>query len=401
MKKTKIYLLFFCISWLVGCEKRIKIQENEICKEEKVISIMPNEEELHPFDLTPYLDTVKYVKLELTDESTVGAIDKVIVYEDRIYILDMLTSSLFIFDMKGHYLHKIAKRGQGPGEYIQLDFFDIDRDNKQIVLTDLMAYWIMRYDMNGYFLYKQKIPIWCEGVSVLPNGGIVLYSNFRNNSYTLNQEYNLIYLDSAMQFKQAYFPYNISDLGKIKITASFSGQFYFFEDHLNFSFPSGSTVYQITSDSLVNKYQFDFGKNILSIENPSNTGQFTNRLKNGKYNGFSSSIMENDRLIFFSMHSDFAGPLMYKVYYSKESGNKLTSFLFTLEGNYYSDFFKTGYGSWIVSEIEASSLLSWEKSFPKEKIPIAGKFTKAALSFAKNLTEEDNSVLMFYKLKPF
>ena len=191
----------------------LSLPKKGIGKEDSIISVIPGDD-LFMFDLSPYIDTVKYVKLELTDESVIGAVDKVVIYEERIYILDTKTSSLFIFDMEGNYLHKIANIGQGPGDYTQLDFFDIDKENRHIVLTDLMAYWVMRYDFEGNFLSKQKIPIWCEGVSILPDKGVGLYANFRDNSDKLEQEYNLVCLDSAMNFKRAYFPYNLKILTK-------------------------------------------------------------------------------------------------------------------------------------------------------------------------------------------
>jgi len=399
MTKVGYFLLFF-FSFFLSCNKLIRIPESQTGKVEKLISIVPSKESGRPFDLTPYLDTVKYVKLESTDESIFGSIDKMIVYEDSIYILDKITNSLLVFDMEGNYLYKIAKRGPGPDEYTQLDFFDIDRENKQIVLTDLMAYWIMRYDMNGNFLYKQKIPIWCEGVSVLPNGGIVLYANFRNNSSKLKQEYNLICLNSNMDFEKGYFPYK-SENFNIKIATSAAGHFYRSNDHLNFSFPRGNTVYQFYNDSLIKKYKFDFGNEILPVENPGSAEKFMEYYNNNKYCGFWSYIMENDDLLFFTIQANVEVPFIYVISYSKESGNILLSSVYMIENVFSVGHPKAGYGPWIVSEIEAYSLIEWRDAFSKEQIAFVDSYTKERLTLAETLTKNDNSVLMFYKLKPF
>ena len=48
---------------------------------------------------------------------------------------------------------------------------------------------------------------------------------------------------------------------------------------------------------------------ILQIENITNPDQFTERLKSGKYNGFLTSVMENDRLLFFPMRTNI--PVTY------------------------------------------------------------------------------------------
>ena len=400
IKKNIIFPLFF-IFFLLSCSKLTHISESQIAKEDHIISILPIIENLQPIlDLTPYIDTIKYVKLEFTDESIIGSIDKLIIYEERIYILDTQTSSLFIFDMEGNYLNKIAKVGQGPGEYIQLDFFDIDRENKNIVLTDLIGYWIMWYDFDGNFLFRKKIPVWCEGVSLLPNKGIALYANFRNNSDVLKQEFNLICLDSDMNINKVYFPYLSKDFN-IKISTSIAGHFYHFKDHVNFSFPYGSTVYQFKNDSLISKYKFDFGKDILPIENLGNPKQFMENYKNKKFSGIYGYIMENDELLFFTIQVNINAPLIYTVFYSKESGNTLLSFIFMVEKDFNVDLPQTEYNSWIVSKIQAYSLVDWKKVFPKERVSSASEYTKARLSLAEELTDEDNPVLMFLKLKPF
>jgi hypothetical protein len=405
MFNKKYILILITLSNLLCCINRG--HDKEIFTEGQVISVFPKKEDMRHFDLSPYLDSIKYVKLELTDESIIGNINKLIIYEDRIYILDDQTYSLFIFDMDGKYLNKIATVGQGPGEYIQLDFFDIDRDSKQIVLTDLMEYWVMRYDMDRNFLYRQKIPVWCEGVSVLPNKGIVLYANFRNNSNKLSQEFNLIFLDSTMNITHTYFPYNSKDFDQRKRpSASYMGQFYSFDNNIYFSFPWGNKVYLLLSDTLINKYQFNFGDEILPIENPVNPELFTTRLTTGKYNGLLTPLMENDQFLFFSMRTSLELPYLipYSVIYSKESKNILSSISFTFEDAYFTSTFLTGYKSWIVSEIQSPFLLSWKEGYLKNlknKTTPVGKYTKELLSFAENLTEEDNPVLMFYTLKPF
>ena len=404
MAYIKNIFIFFCVLSLFSCNSnnnQIQFSENNIGIDEHVISVLPHiEDDWLGLNLSLYLDSVKYVKLELTKESIIGKLDKVVIYDERIYILDTQTSSLFVFDMEGRYLHKIARIGQGPEEYIQLDFFDIDKENKHVVLTDLMDYWVMRYDLNGNFLFRQKIPVWCEGVSVLPNKGIVLYSNFRDNSDELEQEYNLLYLDSTMNIKQAYFPYNYVEE---RPATSMKGQFYAFKDNLYFTFPGGNTVYQITGDSLINKYQFDFGKDILQIENITNPDQFTERLKSGKYMGFLTPVMENDQLLFFSMRKN--APVAYSIYYSKESGNILSGFIFLYDDLSFASNFQTGYDSWIVSEMQSFDLIGTKDSYMDyvknhKKTPI-DKYAKDLLAFAETLTEDDNPVLMFYKLKPF
>ncbi|WP_019541463.1 6-bladed beta-propeller [Proteiniphilum acetatigenes] len=198
MMKENILFIVFCL-FLNVCHRKIIINEGKIIKsgEMEIIKLMdaPTNTSI---DISPFLDTIKYVKLELTEESIIGYIQKLTVYEDRIYILDTQTSPLFVFNINGEYLFKISNVGQGPKEYSQLDFFDIDFKNKQIVLTDLMGYWIMKYDLDGHFINRKKIPFWIEGIVPCHDNGYAIYANYRKNKTTMKKEYNLMYLDSLM-----------------------------------------------------------------------------------------------------------------------------------------------------------------------------------------------------------
>ena len=202
------FLAITMISIFFGCSRVPKI-ESQAGKEENVISVLPKKEDFSPFELTPYLDTVKYVKLELSDESLIGSIDKVIIYDERIYILDKKTRSLFVYDLEGRYLHKIARVGQGPFRFV------------------------------------------------------------------------------------------------------------------------------------------------------------------------------------------------YYVYYSKESKNLISSFFFMFENVINLNYPQTGYESWIVYDIQSFDIIEWKERFPKDKISSAGRYTKARLDLAEELTDEDNPVLMFVKFKDF
>jgi len=174
-----------------------------------LISVNPNDEIV---DFEQYIDSVYYVRLELGYESIIGRIDKVLVFENNIYILDGQTSSIFVFDMNGRYVSKICKIGNGPGEYNKLYYFDIDIEKRHIVVTDLVTYWNIRYDMNGKYLSRKRIPINTGGFAPISNGKYVSFSRFFDNSGFYDPEYNIFYLDSMMRVEKAFFLYKLSYL---------------------------------------------------------------------------------------------------------------------------------------------------------------------------------------------
>lgn len=92
--------------------------------------------------------------LETTDDARIGEIDKVVVTDDRIYVLDIfLTQSVYVFDKQGKFLHKISRHGQGPGEYVQL--FDMDIDSQGAInLLSRLPQKIMTFVNDGDSLAK-------------------------------------------------------------------------------------------------------------------------------------------------------------------------------------------------------------------------------------------------------
>lgn len=75
------------------------------------------------------------VKLEVTDESLLADIAKVVCHNDRVYVLSTLEPTLFIFDKSGKYQSKLAK-GQGPGEVT--------------FVSDMAVYHDTLYVLDGY-----------------------------------------------------------------------------------------------------------------------------------------------------------------------------------------------------------------------------------------------------------
>jgi len=56
-----------------------------------------------------------FVKLDTVSEALLSDVSKVLVGEDRIYVLPAMDPRVFIFDKKGKYINSL-KKGQGPGE---------------------------------------------------------------------------------------------------------------------------------------------------------------------------------------------------------------------------------------------------------------------------------------------
>ena len=102
----------------------------------------------------PAFETFDYVKLEMTSESVIGDVSKVVIGNERIYVLSLIDPRIFIFSLDGKYINSL-KRGNGPGEVLFVSDFEY-RNNNLYVLDNYRS--IKQYDSDGnYIAEKYKL----------------------------------------------------------------------------------------------------------------------------------------------------------------------------------------------------------------------------------------------------
>ena len=72
------------------------------------------------------ISRIRYIPLETSAECLIGNASKVLIRDNKIYVADFhRAKALFVFDLEGKFLFKIARMGQGPDEYAGFDDFDL------------------------------------------------------------------------------------------------------------------------------------------------------------------------------------------------------------------------------------------------------------------------------------
>jgi len=91
-----------------------------------------------------FIENIRYIPLETTKTSIMGKIDKIIVKNNKIYIID-IRHVINIFDMSGRHLNTFNRVGRGPGEYNQMSGFDVGDNGHIYVILPLLGMKIMEY----------------------------------------------------------------------------------------------------------------------------------------------------------------------------------------------------------------------------------------------------------------
>jgi len=327
MKRTLSYLFLLAIALMHSCTesntgRNIATSSPEPAND--LIVIKPGLSEEWPIDTdaTHLFRNIRLVPLETKPECLIGRIDRMQVYEERIFIQDGMSNALLTFDLNGKFLSKIGAVGHGPGEYVQIDYFHIDLDKNQIVITDLMSYFVLRYDMNGTFIKKVKIPLWIEGISPWTNGGYILYANFRNNKKALKQEHNILLCDSNMKIAKAYQPYNSDNLGGAKFSQPRHGFFYAFKHQYYYYSEYSDTTFRVLPTGLSPAIVIDFGKEGFD-ESYFKTPERLKAYVDGKSFMGLCNLMETDSLVIFNTYHP-----RYTGYYNKTTQSGVMSVIF-------------------------------------------------------------------------
>lgn len=105
------------------------------------------------------------------------SIAKIIIHEDKLFILDYRSSRIFVFDKKGKLLYTIGKPGEGPGDLQYPKDFAIS-DDGTVYIVNSMAKRLEIFSQDGQF--KERIKLRLPEEIYYSNPEIILVDNNQN-----------------------------------------------------------------------------------------------------------------------------------------------------------------------------------------------------------------------------
>ncbi|SEG51766.1 6-bladed beta-propeller [Algoriphagus boritolerans] len=133
MKLLKISFVFFGII-VSGCSKINDSKENF----SEVLVINP-EEAVDFLSLSSIVDSIKYIKLENSENSFLGEVSEIIIKKNFIYVIDKSQQSIFLYNHEGSFMNKIDKLGDGPDQYRHLGPVFVDQNERFIEIIDYIG----------------------------------------------------------------------------------------------------------------------------------------------------------------------------------------------------------------------------------------------------------------------
>ena len=211
--------------------------------------------------LTDLISDYAYIPLETSEEALVGQITTIAFDENRIFILDRITTVIHVFTKDGKFLHKLEAKGNGPEEFSEIESFTLNKEKNHIIIGAIGK--ILTFDYEGKFINAFKtISGGSAQIAYAGDGKLLIYSS-------------LYYLDTAQGFNQAgiidlrtkeYVTKDIPFNPKSRmenITLFYNSISYGNADVKYLSIPYKDNVWEVSGSSINAAYKIDFGENSL------------------------------------------------------------------------------------------------------------------------------------------
>ena len=266
-----------------------------------VITINQEDHETVPYtELRSVLKDVKYIPL--VSKEPIGDIAKLLIYKDRIFVLDAFKAEkVFIFNMQGEQINIIDSKGGGPKEYRGLSDMNISQDEDCIVINDRVAPFTLYFSLDGKFIRKErKIANWSFAIM---KDKIINYL-CTGQSYEEGLNWHLVVTtkgDSIIRRGFPYYPIQVGAVNDNPLFCNSTGELLFVPN-------ISDTVYQILNDSIyMIKYIVKHKKSIWEKhEQKIDIQQYFDLIMTSNYtrlSGYPWPILETERFVHFSIEA--------------------------------------------------------------------------------------------------
>jgi hypothetical protein len=402
------------------------------------INIAPDIEQIRITDIdensvmkySEIFDSIRFVRLETTDNSLIGRVDKIIVTDDRFVILDAsIAKMVFVFDKNGKFLNRIGKNGNGPGEYDEPDDIVYDKYNDELLILCANKKTIMRFNFDGNFIDDIKTDWWASSIMVVAPNTYLLYLNNISQKNSYSDRHNILVINEKGNVLKELFP------AKDAETLSFPAKhaFSFYGDEIVFTPCYDNIIYKLNDNSCKEKYFLDFGKYKIPQSFFKNTTfrEFDKKIKNGDY-AFSIGSIETDSHVICQFV--YKGKI-FDCFYSKNTKNtKITSvYLNDINALASGRSFNSVDGNFIIDFVEPQSFVEFRSIVNNKNVknfkelllnkfmpPLSSifnnklkhnfknviisseiKLSQAEIDFINSINETDNPIIRIATLRNF
>jgi hypothetical protein len=388
---------------MISCLILSCTEQNKYGSNAEHIIYFDTKKNIEKYDMKDLTDgTFGIIPLETTDDCLISTIDKIEIKNKRIYVMDQLAQSVYIFDMNGKYLNKIDRLGGGPGEYTHLSYMTVA--DSSIIIIDHFTGKQINYSIPSLqFIKEERIfeKIWAKEIFYL--NGRIYYINEWSNS--LEGKFRLFSKIYGSDNFEKYLPFETEP-----ICIGINGPVYAITGNdASLIYSGDDNIYRLRGEKVFAEYEFRFKDK--KIEYSGNMDKIAEDFMNNPSKRIVgiTSINESDKhlFIYIDVKEEYGIPL---------GSNNHDSYICILNKSDHSAIicayiYDSTFGEYYtVNRIIDNKIINWcsadlllgifysEKELEKRTFNNK-EYEKRLKNVLANLTEDDNPVLFIFGLK--
>ena len=218
---------------------------------------------------------------------------KIIVKNNIFYFLSK--NKIIVSDEYGNLILFLSRRGNGPGDYIEITDFQVE-DNGNILVNDATGRKMIRYSTKGEYINTINHQL-------IASKFIKVYDLIYLNTYDFTNEqlYRVnVWNEAENLIEQKYIKYEkvLKYLSFIEYT-----NFSFFNDTISYSHSFSNTINQLKNNDLIPRFEIDFGKHNLPkkyTKQYNDLRLFMENFRNSNYASRIDGYREGNDFLFFA-----------------------------------------------------------------------------------------------------
>ena len=253
MKSFSIIILGFL--FLAGCQSRKVPPHNHFIKTiDLSVGLRNNNESVM---LSEIANSIQYIFLETSEECLIDKIDKIMIDDSLVFIYNK--KQFFIFNTSGAYNRSIGRLGKGPGEFLRIMDFTINRTEKKIFIYDSDQRKVLRYNYNGTFELEFKLDSYPTCITSMDDEYLILSwvsPDFIGNDYWGISTYSMDGKRISQSFNRE------SENANSSMPSTFLTRLNYYCDSLTYWEINLDTIYRVSKKGkLIPKYVIDYKGN--------------------------------------------------------------------------------------------------------------------------------------------
>ncbi|MGY6744756.1 MAG: 6-bladed beta-propeller [Cecembia sp.] len=196
------------------------------------------------------LNVTEIIPLRQLEGNFLSQINRLVVTEDFIFVLDEQFTNLIRYNSKGIPLNRISKFGNGPEEMPVITDFTVDQNSKTIILLNQEEKSLHTFDFDNRFIGKKKLDHQADMIGLNKDNEIGLSITYFNEAY-----HNFQLINSEIKNLGYFFPFpqDVFAIGLKNISGHLTKGF---DGKLLYNEPASSIIWEISKEKLQAKYAF-------------------------------------------------------------------------------------------------------------------------------------------------